>query len=162
MVPGRIYRKSAMKNPIAKNMMAGALLLFLFIALAFSRHIFGLLKFGIQYREFTSIEKRVREVVGPSELQNWAIAELEAHPEDRAFALTNSNFKGVGKLLEVYRQPPVVYSFPSANPSEGFVRIIWRGGRLGVCGIDIGRSNFVSQRSTNQWGDGVYFWFQPD
>jgi hypothetical protein len=156
-----------MKNQASRKTVVVALSLFAGCSIAFTAFFgggFEVWRSHKQYLDFVSIEQRAKEVVSAVELQAWALNELAVAPNDKDFVLNSSTFKGVEKLSSVYRRPPIVYVYSSDASSEGYVSIVWRGGRSGVCGFDVGKSNFVSGKLSNakMWGDGVYFWFLPD
>jgi hypothetical protein len=139
-----------------------------FLLLLFASLVFAVVWFFVRLEgeisEYSSIEQRASKVVGPAELQAWAIEILNANVETKSVTLMNPKYKGVADLIGVYKRKPYAGLIPGNGHSGDHVSIIWNAGRLGVCGFDVGRSNFVSRRSekVNRWADGVYFWVIPD
>ena len=161
----KLPQKVDIMTPLKTGMFGGVnrFLLLPLASLAFAV-VWFFVRLEGEISEYSSIEKRASKVVSPAELQAWAIEILNANVETDSVTLMNSKYKGVADLIGVCKRRPYAGLIPGNGHSGDHVSIIWNAGRLGVCGFDVGRSNFFSRRSekVNRWADGVYFWVIPD
>jgi hypothetical protein len=109
-------------------------------------------------RSFNNLERNAKRVITGTQLQTWAVGLLSAYPTNSSPRVSELGTNFPPQLLSLYHRPPSIGVYQADTNWGGHVQLLWGGGFIGVCGFDIGATNYVScYAHARAWQPGVYF-----
>jgi len=109
-------------------------------------------------RSFDNFERNARIVITRPELAAWGNGVLAQYPTNTALHLRDlrTNFPPQLRKLAPELGPRIYVQVPEDTNAIHWLSVCWGSGFLGICGFEIGPTNFTEDRAHHRWQDGAY------